>query len=187
MRGVAYFFLAACVGVLGSCKRSPAPPAPAANKPIVVSVGGLGSSRMGAFNATVTADIPAITLADFGTPDAWKADIAGWLNANPHSDRIVLCGHSYGAQKVAEASASVGTVALVILFDPVNPVGKETAIPPNVARCIVFRRSNWDIERMATVTGEHEEFILPNTSHNSVPSDPVALMVSVAAINEVLK
>lgn len=168
---------------LCGCKP-PAPPAPAPAAPLIVSVGGLGWSQLGAFNGQIAVNFPAVTLANFGPFNGYLGDVAGYTNAYPHRTGVIFAAHSFGCQTVCESSAVVGDVALIILYDPVcsTPGQVDLTVPPNVRRCLVFRRSKIGVERMAVMHGVYEEIIVPNAGHNDVPSSAMALDISMAAI-----
>ncbi len=170
-------FLVGAGFVLANCGRAPTPPAPTTRPalPLVVTVGGLGDSRMAPVSALLDA-MPEVESVDMGSPNAHFADVAGYCLANPHPIYI-LAGHSFGAHRVCLDAAKLANVKLLILLDPVCMTTGESdiTVPTNVSRCVVYRCTIGTVGIVqATMHGSFSE-VLINRSHNNIPGDPAIL------------
>src|SRR5437762_5104 len=80
---------------------------------LVVTVGGLGFSQMGDLRQAIAKSCPQATVISAGMWDAYKTDIKALATAKPHL-HIILVGHSFGCEAIAQAAAQMPRVDLAI-------------------------------------------------------------------------
>jgi pimeloyl-ACP methyl ester carboxylesterase len=151
-----------------------------ARKPIlVVTVGGLGYSQMGDVRRAIDRRCPKAKVISAGWWDAYKSDLPRIIRKSPH-DHLVLIGHSFGCQTVAQAARKVSKVDLVVFIDP---AWNDIRLPRNVERCLWYRRSDFGWARKAKVIGASAATI--RGGHNDIPESKELIAGVVKAINEI--
>jgi hypothetical protein len=175
--------LCACILLPFSCKPSPPKPPKPSHAAGIASVGGLGADQLGPFDAMAAAEFPGADLVPFGGWNAYEADVASFVAANPR-DKWIFAGHSMGADRVCRdativEAAKPGTVKLMLLYEPVcMSMGKSYVTPPPGVLCIVFRAENHLLTVPAAVIGPHTEINVPGSDHNNIISRPEVMSLA---------
>ena len=143
-------------------------PGCAASKPtLVVLVGGAGLSQLGEIGANILAQCPDAAVIETGGWDGFRADLKQVVKDHP-CEGLVLIGHSWGCQTIAQAAADISRVNLVVMIDP---AGDDVTLPPSVVSCLWYQRSDADVERMATISNGGSPEIIEG-DHNSICHSP---------------
>jgi len=145
---------------------------------LVVVVGGLGFSQLGDLRHAVAEKCPQATVVSAGGWDGYKTDLKALATAKPHQ-HIILVGHSFGCQAIAEAAAQLPKVDLAVFIDP---AWDDFRLSKNIDHYLWYQRSGIGIEREAKIVGAAAPKTITG-GHNDIPHAPELIADVVVAIN----
>jgi len=136
-------------------------PACTTSKPtLVVLVGGAGLSQLGELGENISALCPDADVIEAGGWDGFRADLQRVVRDHP-CEGLILVGHSFGCQTIADAAAGISAVDLAVMIDP---AWDDITLPRSVVSCLWYQRADPGLERMAlirnggrpvTIAGDH--------------------------------
>jgi hypothetical protein len=143
-------------------------PGCATSKPtLVVLVGGAGLSQLGEIGANISARCPDADVIESGGWDGFRANLKQVVRDHP-CQALILIGHSFGCQTIAQAAADISRVELVVMIDP---AWDDITLPSSVVSCLWYQRGDAGVERMAIITnGGRPETI--SGDHNDICHSP---------------
>jgi len=133
----------------------------------VLLVGGAGLSQLGTLGATISAMSPDAEVIETGGWDGFRSNLRRIIKDRP-SEGLVLIGHSFGCQTIAQAAADVPQVDLVVMIDP---AWDDITLPRTVYSCLWYQRSDLGAERRAVIRNGGRPMIV-NGDHNSICYSP---------------
>ena len=143
----------------------------------VAVVGGLGSPQTNSIAGALSRIDGVRVWASSSRLDQFRADVDLAIRVFP-AKRVVLVGHSFGAQRVLESCVNVArfniSVDYLALLDPVayEPCWSRTlTYPPKhtaPTMCDIYLAANWYPVVTATVVGGPAPTIVGNANHNSL-------------------
>jgi pimeloyl-ACP methyl ester carboxylesterase len=152
-------------------------PACATSKPtLVVLVGGAGLSQLGEVGETISALCPDADVVETGGWDGFRADLKRFVKEHP-SQGLVLIGHSFGCQTIAQAAGDIQGIDLVVMIDP---AWNDFTLPPTVSSCLWYQRAEDGMERRATIRNGGRPTLV-NGDHNDICHSP-PLIAQVARV-----
>ncbi len=155
------------------------------NNTIVCVMGGLGASQMTYIASRINLECPEVELVSFGDWDAYKGDIEGFLNNNPHK-HCILIGHSFGCSTILNETKDVKFIDAICLIDPVATSGNHLYIQPNVAETEIWYRGNLLGPVTAKVDGQNiTTYTEYNLGHNDVPNSKNVCDMIINKIKEI--
>jgi pimeloyl-ACP methyl ester carboxylesterase len=147
---------------------------------LVVTVGGLGFSQMGDLRHAIIRQCPQAKVISAGAWDAYKTDITALATAKPHQ-HIILVGHSFGCQAIANAASQLPKVDLAVFIDP---AWNDFPLPAAVASYLWYQRSGLGLEREARILGAAKTITIEG-GHNDIPHAPQLIASVISAINAI--
>jgi pimeloyl-ACP methyl ester carboxylesterase len=113
----------------------------------VLLVGGAGLSQLGDLGETISAMCPNAEVVETGGWDGFRANLEKMARDRPEQG-VILIGHSFGCQTIAQAAAELAPVDLVVMIDP---AWDDITLPPGVRSCMWYQRAEDGLERRAVI------------------------------------
>jgi pimeloyl-ACP methyl ester carboxylesterase len=155
-RGAVQFLFVVCWAFLTGC---------VATKPTrVVLVGGAGLSQLGELGSNISAMCPDADVVETGGWDGFRGDVKR-AATEPPCQSVILIGHSFGCQTIADAAADLDRVDLVVMIDP---AWDDMTVPRSVKSCIWYQRSDEaGMERRSVVRNAGRPVVIAG-DHNDI-------------------
>ena len=152
-------------------------PGCATSKPtLVVLVGGAGLSQLGELGENISAICPDADVIETGGWDGFRADLKRVVKEHP-SQSLILVGHSFGCQTIANDAGAISTVELAVMIDP---AWDDITLPRTIRSCLWYRRAADGMERTAIIRNGGAPTIIA-ADHNDICHSP-RLMNEVAQV-----
>ena len=166
--------------LLVACGEPPEPALPAnpSARVTVLVCGGLGDSCVGQDYDAIKTGCPDVDLVYVADHDAYKIDLASYLDENPHSPKVAVIAHSWGTNQAATIPAQYRC-----LLDPVAFSGATITTPDDGAIVDVFYRQQVFGPWTATIKGNVTTVQKVPGDHGSMPRAPEVLQRIVERIN----
>lgn len=129
----------------------------------VLLVGGAGLSQLGELGEALVASCPEAEIVETGGWDGFRADLKRIAAERP-DQRLILIGHSFGCETIAEAAVGLDNVDLVVMIDP---AWDDMTLPRNVISCLWYQRADEGMERRAAVRNGGRPKVIAG-DHNSI-------------------
>ncbi len=163
--------------LLTSCSRPPEPAPPKPTAPVVLTVGGLGSSQLQDVVLALAA-MKDFQTVDMGSPNGYRADLQGYANSIPNDIRAAV-GHSAAGGALCRAALTCPKLRHLVLLDPA--MDSDITVPTDVD-CLVVVADPTPFITQSRVHGVYREVHSPY-SHNVFLHHPEVVAMVVGEVS----